>query len=151
VANRTHLWRKSAKGQKRVLILAEKRSPDDISLSTKGNGPDLPPRPIPQVGATPIAAWVSTARKHSLQSIKKSQMQGCSQLAIIVAVGLLASIHAHAQEDNTFIYPTSYVEIVPAYTATASDNLVQLAQATRKEPGLLGFELAQRILPSITS
>jgi quinol monooxygenase YgiN len=75
-------------------------------------------------------------------------MQGYSRLAIIVAVGLLASIHAHAQEDNTFIYATSYVEIVPAYTATASNNLVQLAQATRKETGLLGFELAQRILPT---
>jgi quinol monooxygenase YgiN len=75
-------------------------------------------------------------------------MQGYPRLPIIVAIVLLASIRAHAQQDNTFMYATSYVEVAPAYTATASKVFAQLAEATRKETGLLGFEIAQRILPA---
>jgi quinol monooxygenase YgiN len=46
------------------------------------------------------------------------------------------------------MYATNYVEVAPAYTATASNILAQLAEATRKETGLLGFEIAQRVLPT---
>jgi quinol monooxygenase YgiN len=75
-------------------------------------------------------------------------MQGYFRLSIIVAIVLLASIRAHAQQGNTLMYATSYVEVAPAYTAVVSNILVQLAEATRKEAGLLGFEIAQRILPT---
>src|SRR3954447_4629655 len=54
---------------------------------------------------------------------------------------------AIAQEDST-VYATSYIEVALPSSTDAAAALKQLADASRKEAGVVRFDVAQRIAPS---
>src|ERR1700733_5487978 len=71
-------------------------------------------------------------------------------MRLAAALALLASIsaNAQAQQENSIVYATSYIEVLPASAAETSDVLKQLAEASRKEQGVLDFEIAEMVLPT---
>ena len=62
-------------------------------------------------------------------------------------VPLAATTAAQAQQEDPTVYVTSYIEVAPAAQSQAGTALKQLADASRKDAGVLNFEVAQRILP----
>jgi len=75
-------------------------------------------------------------------------MRPCFRLPLTAAIVSVASICAKAQQENTSLYATSYIEVVPASEGATDKILKQLAEATRNEPGLVAFEIAQLALPA---
>jgi quinol monooxygenase YgiN len=65
-----------------------------------------------------------------------------------IALIFLTSICAQAQQQGPVVHATSYVEVVPASVADPSGILKQLAEASRREQGVLNFEIAQQIAPT---
>ena len=77
-----------------------------------------------------------------------NDMRTCFRIPLTVAIISVASICAQAQQENTSLYATSYIEVVPASEAATDKILKQLAEATRNEPGAVAFEIARRVLPT---
>jgi quinol monooxygenase YgiN len=75
-------------------------------------------------------------------------MRPCFLTTVVAASMSLASICAQAQQEDPSLFATSYIEVVPASEAATENVLRQLAEATRKEEGVLTFEIAQLILPT---
>jgi quinol monooxygenase YgiN len=75
-------------------------------------------------------------------------MRSCFLSAVISAALSLASICARAQQEETPLLATSYIEIVPAAAAAAETILAQLAESARREEGTLAFETARLTFPS---
>src|ERR1700737_1388287 len=69
-----------------------------------------------------------------------------SALIALVSASMLATSPLLAQDSA--IYVVSYIETAPAAAATAAGLLRQFADAARKQPGNMRFELLQRVSPS---
>jgi quinol monooxygenase YgiN len=69
-----------------------------------------------------------------------------SALIALVLTSMLATSPLLAQDSA--IYVVSYIETAPAAAATAAGLLRQFADAARKQPGNMRFELLQRVSPS---
>jgi quinol monooxygenase YgiN len=65
----------------------------------------------------------------------------------IALLPLLATPPARAQDDPT-VFLVSYIEVAPASKGNAATLLRQLRDASRKDEGLIRFEVLQRTTPS---
>ncbi len=68
-------------------------------------------------------------------------------LPAIAFVLSFAATEGRTQEIGP-LYVASYIEVAPAFEVTAETIFKQLAEATRKESGVINFETAQRISPT---
>jgi quinol monooxygenase YgiN len=69
-------------------------------------------------------------------------------LVLAMAPALFAAATAaQAQEDPT-LYVASYIDVVPASASQTATALKQLAEASRKDAGVISFEVLQRISPA---
>jgi quinol monooxygenase YgiN len=77
-------------------------------------------------------------------------MRPLFQFMLAVAVFPLAAAPAARAQDaaNPTLYVVSYIDAAPAAKGQLATLLRQLADASRKEPGVMRFEVLQRIAPS---
>src|SRR5262245_36138105 len=89
--------------------------------------------------------------------MRGNDMRPFLQLLFAMVLAPLAATTASAQAQqpappapptDPAMYVTSYIEVAAASASQASTALKQLADASRKEPGVLSFEVAQRISPA---
>jgi quinol monooxygenase YgiN len=80
--------------------------------------------------------------------MKFSRRQFLHLAASVVALPAVSRIANAQTEPDRYFYATSYIEVVPASEAEALHILKQLADAGRRERGVLNFEIAQMVLPT---
>jgi quinol monooxygenase YgiN len=66
----------------------------------------------------------------------------------MVLAPLAAASTARAQQEDPTVYATSYIEVAVSSASQAATLLKQLAEASRKDSGVINFEVAQRTSPS---
>jgi quinol monooxygenase YgiN len=74
-------------------------------------------------------------------------MRGLVYVVLAMALAPLAATLANAQEDPS-IHMVTYIEVAPAAQGQTATLLRQLADASRKDAGLIRFEILQRKTPS---
>src|SRR5437763_4769146 len=74
-------------------------------------------------------------------------MRPVFHLAFATAVMSLAAMPAARAQDDA-AYMVTYLEVVPSAKGPAATLLKQLADASRKESGVMRFEVFQRTTPS---
>ncbi len=74
-------------------------------------------------------------------------MRGLVHVVLAMAFAPLAATPANAQEDPS-IHMVTYIEVEPAAQGQTTTLLRQLADASRKDAGLIRFEILQRRAPS---
>jgi quinol monooxygenase YgiN len=74
-------------------------------------------------------------------------MRGLVHVVLAMAFAPLAATLASAQEDPS-IHMVTYIEVVPAAQGQTATLLRQLATASRKDAGVIRFEILQRTAPS---
>jgi quinol monooxygenase YgiN len=74
-------------------------------------------------------------------------MRGLVHVVLAMALAPLAATLAIAQQDPS-IYMVTYIEVAPAAQGQTTTLLRQLADASRKDAGLVRFEVLQRTAPS---
>jgi len=75
-------------------------------------------------------------------------MRAFFQVMLAIALMPFAAMpQARAQDDPT-VFLVSYIEVAPASTGNAAGLLRQLRDASRKDDGLIRFEVLQRTTPS---
>ena len=74
-------------------------------------------------------------------------MRGLVHVVLAMTFAPLAATLARAQDDPS-VHMVTYVEVAPAAQGQAATLLRQLADASRKDAGLIRFEILQRTAPS---
>ena len=66
----------------------------------------------------------------------------------LLPISLAAAPSARAQDANPTLYMLRYIEVAPDAESKAVGMLKQLADASRKDPGAMRFEILQRVAPA---
>ena len=112
------------------------------------------------MGAPPLLT-INSARRNGLSHRELALRLGAVVLALLLlpfalAFGSLAATSAQAQQPvpppptnlDPSVYVVSYVEVAPAAQAQAATALKQQMEASRKDAGVLNFDVVQRTVPT---
>jgi quinol monooxygenase YgiN len=75
-------------------------------------------------------------------------MRFFAPLVLAATLMPLAALSPASAQENSTVYATSYIEVALPASADAATALKQLADAGRKEAGVIRFDVAQRLAPS---